>query len=277
MKEENFPARLHVLVAKEADNAIVIRRGPSKQTCVIGWDRKKNTFKVAQWLKGRIYERRSDISPCGKHWIYFAMNGKWSSDSKGSWSAIARAPWLKAISFFPKGDCWHGGGLFLDDKTYWLNDGYGHDVKQNSSEVSRNAKYTPPYQYGGECLHVYYNKLQRDGWVLIDNIAKSKWSHDTIFEKELSKQWKLLKICHCEIGSPKGKGVYWDEHAVQKGDSEIINFQDWEWADWFDNSIYYASKGQLFKLGIKSNNKLSEPKLLHDFNDYTFEQLQAPY
>jgi cytochrome bd-type quinol oxidase subunit 2 len=30
---------------------------------------------VGQWLKGRIYERRSDLSPDGKHLIYFAMNG----------------------------------------------------------------------------------------------------------------------------------------------------------------------------------------------------------
>ncbi len=277
MKEESFPARVHILVAKDSDNAVVIRRGPSKQTCIIGWDRRKNSFKVAQWLKGRIYERRCDISPCGKHWIYFAMNGKWDSETKGSWTAVARAPWLKAIGLFPKGDCWNGGGLFLDDQPYWLNDGYGHEVMQNSSEVVINPNYSPPYQYGGECLHVYYNKLQRDGWTLIEDLAKAKLRHDVIFEKVLPKQWKLLKVCHSEIDSPKGKGVYWDEHLLQKGESEIISFPDWEWADWVDDSIYYASKGALYRLNIKSSNKFNDPKLIHDFNDYKFEELQAPY
>ncbi|MGL5942167.1 MAG: hypothetical protein ACRC2S_17700 [Waterburya sp.] len=43
------------------------------------------------------------------------MNGKWQSEAKGAWTAIARVAWLKAIELLPKGDCWHGGGLFLDD------------------------------------------------------------------------------------------------------------------------------------------------------------------
>ncbi len=37
--------------------------------------------------------------------------------------AIERAPWLKALALYPKGDCWYGGGLLLDDNRYWLNDG----------------------------------------------------------------------------------------------------------------------------------------------------------
>ena len=98
MKETSFPARLHILVPKEGENAIVIRRGPSKQTCILSWNTRTDEMSVSQWLKGRIYERRSDASPDGKYWIYFAMNGRWSSKAKGSWSAIARAPWLKAIA-----------------------------------------------------------------------------------------------------------------------------------------------------------------------------------
>ena len=97
--------RLHLLIAKNSDNGIVIRRGPSKQVFIMAWDRSRNTFTVSQWLKGRLYERRSDISPSGKYWIYFAMNGKWQSEVKGSWTAIARVPWLKAIELLPKGEC----------------------------------------------------------------------------------------------------------------------------------------------------------------------------
>ncbi|MEO1006151.1 MAG: hypothetical protein AAFW67_09940, partial [Cyanobacteria bacterium J06638_38] len=80
MTTRQFPARLHILVAKNQDVGIVIRRGPSKEVCILGWERKTNTFTVSQWLKGRIYERRADISPSGKYWIYFAMNGKWNSE-----------------------------------------------------------------------------------------------------------------------------------------------------------------------------------------------------
>src|SRR5215217_8408632 len=77
-------ARIHVLLASEAPLGVVIRRGPSKHVCTIGWERSRDEFQLGQWLNGRIYERRSDLSPDGKHLIYFAMNGKWSAEARGS-------------------------------------------------------------------------------------------------------------------------------------------------------------------------------------------------
>ena len=74
---------------------------------------------------GRIYERRSDLPPDGKHFIYFAMNGRWDSETKGAWTAISRVPYLKATDLFAKGDCWHGGGLFLSGREFWPNNGHG--------------------------------------------------------------------------------------------------------------------------------------------------------
>src|SRR5436190_13778779 len=88
------------------------------------WDRRRDTCRVGQWLKGRIYERLSDLSPDGKHFLYFALNGKWQSESRGSWTAISRAPYLKALAFFPAGDTWGGGGLFTTAHSYWLNGSY---------------------------------------------------------------------------------------------------------------------------------------------------------
>ncbi len=67
------------------------------------WDRQCDRFQLGQWLKGRIYERRSDLSPDGKYLIYFAMNGRWQSEACGAWTAISQAPYLKAIAIFPKG------------------------------------------------------------------------------------------------------------------------------------------------------------------------------
>lgn len=55
----DVPARLHVLLARDAPSGLVIRRGASRQVAVIGWDRDTDTFALGQWLRGRIYERRS--------------------------------------------------------------------------------------------------------------------------------------------------------------------------------------------------------------------------
>jgi len=144
-----FPPRLHVILARDAKVAVVFRRGPSKSVCTMLWDRKRDTFRIGQWFRGRIYERRADLSPDGKFLIYFAMNGKVDSETGGSWTAISRAPWLKAIVLLAKGDCWHGGGLFTGDRQYWLNDDFGHRIVRDSTQVVRDNGYHPEQSF--EC------------------------------------------------------------------------------------------------------------------------------
>ena len=53
-------ARLHVVLAREAPLAVVIRRGPAKQVCTVLWNRRTDEFTLGQWLRGRIYEDRCD-------------------------------------------------------------------------------------------------------------------------------------------------------------------------------------------------------------------------
>jgi hypothetical protein len=70
--DKPVPARLHVLIARESRTAVVLRRGPSNLVCTVGWNLNDDSFRLGQWLKGRIYERRADLSPDGRHMIYFA-------------------------------------------------------------------------------------------------------------------------------------------------------------------------------------------------------------
>ncbi len=272
-----FPARLHVILARESHDAVVFRRGPSKAVCTVHWDRKKDTFEVGQCLKGRIYERRSDLSPDGKYLVYFAMNGKWSSETGGSWTAISRTPYLKALALFGKGDCWNGGGLFTGKRCFWLNDGYGHSEMTRSSEVSRDLEFQPGEYYGGECTGVYYVRLQRDGWQLKER-GGTRLDSWTIFEKALPKGWILRKTAHEQVGAPPGKGCYWDEHELENTQSGAkLEFGDWEWAELDGKQIVYAAGGRLFRIALKSRTELGESKEIHDFNDMPFEELIAPY
>ena len=73
-RPEPVPARLHVILAREAPKAVVFRRGPSGCVCTLGWDLETDTFTLGQWLKGRIYEYRSDLSPDGEFMVYFATD-----------------------------------------------------------------------------------------------------------------------------------------------------------------------------------------------------------
>ncbi|HXT41915.1 MAG TPA: hypothetical protein VN887_18040 [Candidatus Angelobacter sp.] len=268
-----FPARLHVLLARSAKIGLVIRRGPSKSVCTVLWNRGRNTFKLGQWMRGRIYERRCDLSPDGKHLIYFAMNGRWESETKGAWTAISRVPYLKAVDLYAKGDCWHGGGLFLSKREFWLNDGRGHIELKKSSQLRANPNVHPKHHFGGECLTVYFNRLKRDGWVMHGEEVQEA----TVFEKKLPKSWTLRKFAFSELDAPPGRGCYWDAHELrQESTNTLLAFPDWEWADYVDGRLVFAVEGQLRAVQL-GRGKLSSEKLLHDFNDMKFEAIAAPY
>lgn len=276
---KTFPARLHVLLARDKPTGVVLRRGPSKQVGSFLWDRSCDQFSMGQWLKGRIYERRSDISPNGEFLIYFAMNGKWESETRGAWTALSRSPWLKAISLFAKGDCWEGGGLFLSENTFWLNDRYFSQagILFESTEVARLQEYTPPHVYGAEDTGVYYVRLQRDGWRLIERHENGSTDASTVFEKALPNGWTLRKIAHEQVGSPPGKGCYWDEHELVNDKKSIKAVPGWEWADVDRNRLVWAEKGCLLQASAMNIESIGAEKLLHDFNSYNFKPIVAPY
>lgn len=274
-----FPARIHVLLARDAPVGLVIRRGPSKCVATLQWDRRTDEFLLGQWLKGRIYERRCDLSPDGTHFLYFAMNGKREGEARGSWTAISRAPYLKALAIFPKGDCWHGGGLWTGDRTYWLNEGYGesHTVLRDSQLVRRDPRWRPAENYGGESPGVYYPRLIRDGWTLNNADYTEEW-HDRIhFEKPCPAGWLLRKIAHAQLGAPPGKGSYWDEHELYHAASGVLMpLPQSEWAELDGERLVWAAEGRLHAASLNPEG-LVDQKLLFDFNDMSFKPIAAPY
>lgn len=277
--QEQVPCRLHVLLARDAPAAVVFRRGPSRKVCVIGWDRSTDTFTIGQWLKGRIYVRRSDISPDGKHLIYFAKRAKQKTPATESWTAISRTPHLKAIGLWTKGDSWNGGGLFVDEHSYWINDGYGHETIREPYDLTRSHACPEAGFYSGECPGVYYPRLQRDGWrwIITEKIAKRHWVD--VFAKSIHVGWVLRKRAHIGTDSSIGKGSYYDEHElIDEATGQTLKKSEWEWADldrdrhrlvWCEAGKLYA--GKVTDAGI---NEITE---LYDFNPMQIEAIKAPY
>lgn len=274
---KTFAPRIHVLLANKAPLGVVIRRGPSKSVATLLWDRRTDKFQMGQWLRGRIYERRSDLSPDGRHIIYFAMNGKWNSETKGAWTAISVAPYLKAVALYAKGDCWHGGGLWTGPRSYWLNDGYGHTQLKTSSSFQRDTRYSPEGACGGECLGVYFPRLLRDGWSMHELSAVEYWKGLTVFKKPLHSGWILRKLTHAGIHHPPGKGCYWDEHELSHLESgRTIEFPNWEWADIDGSRLVWAADGRLWA-GHVDRSGLIETTELYDFREMKFTSIRAPY
>jgi hypothetical protein len=274
-----FPARLHVLLAADSTRAVVLRRGPSKQSCSFLWDRRDDSVTLGQWIKARIYERRSDISPDGRYLIYFAMNGRWKSETLGSWTAVSQAPWLKALDLYAKGDCWEGGGLFLTRSSYWLNDRYFSPARtlRTDSGILRRDDHKPEQAFGAEDTGVYYPRLMRDGWTLVGRRKKPALDREIIFEKPLPNGWLLRKIAHEQVGSPPGKGCYWDEHELVDATGNIMPRPDWAWSELDDRRLVWAERGCLYHASCKRRGLLGPTKLIHDFNPYRFAAIEAPY
>lgn len=275
------PARIHVLMAAAAPTAVVIRRGPSNTVCTIGWDRRKDRFLLGQWMRGRLYERRADLSPDGKYLIYFAMNGRWHTSARGAWTAVSRAPYLKAVTLYPKGDCWHGGGLFTSPTTYWLNDGYGHHLSLDRREVLRDTAFHPTGGSGNECLGVYFPRLLRDGWRLLGREDRTPplavWPVDVhIFEKPFARGWFLRKLAFASVEHGEGKGCYWDQHELVHHRRGLIPCPEWEWAEVDGPRLLWAAAGALYSGAVNASGLLS-PTLLTDLNAMKFEALAAPY
>src|SRR5689334_17597784 len=110
------PCRLFMILARRAPRAVIFRRGPSDWFQLILWHTDADEIEYGQWFHGRIYVRRSDLSPDGSLLIYFArkITGRTLADRAYTyaWTAISRPPYYTALALWPKGDCWHGGGLF---------------------------------------------------------------------------------------------------------------------------------------------------------------------
>jgi hypothetical protein len=266
-----FPARLHVLLARDSPAAVVIRRGPARMAATYLWNRDTDTFTLGQWLVGRIYERRADLSPDGRHMIYFARDARWHSETGGSWTAVSRSPWLRALTLWAKGDCWQGGGLFSGNARCWLNG--CHRLLFDHSRFAFDAPY-PAAGFGAECLSVYYPRLLRDGWTLAEPIRPADWIDR--FEKPLAHGWTLVKLAHRSAHPPPGRGCYWDEHClVQARSGVVLTYPGWEWADADRDGIVFAEQGSLFRQQLTADGPLA-PQSIRDFNGDRFQARQAP-
>jgi hypothetical protein len=237
------PPRLSVLLAFEAPVGVILRRGPSKIVRLIMWDRAKDKFKPGQWFKGRIVADRSDISPDGRHMIYFAMGGVgWAiSATGGTWSAISVLPSLKAAALWGQGDTWGGGGMFISDDSFWLDADANTVLIRDNSDLRRET-FSPKVPFR--------SRMERDGWVAIIGATQAT---QPIFEKVLRGGWILRRIG-------------WDGgyELVHPMEGKLL-FPAWEWADWDRHRLVWAERGCLRTARI-GTQKLGSAQTLHDFN-----------
>ena len=114
-------AHLFVLQASDAPIAVILRRGPSRWYHIIRWDTRTDEFTHGSWIKGRIYEDRCDVSPDGELLLYFVLQGsRFDTSLTHAWTAVSRVPYLQALTLWPQGTTYGGGGRFINNRTLAL-------------------------------------------------------------------------------------------------------------------------------------------------------------
>lgn len=255
-------ARLHVLMARDAPTAVVLRRGPARQVCSILWDRRRDTFTTGQWYAGRIYERSSDIAPDGGLWIYFARKGKWEAETTGAYTVVARPPYLKALGLWPMGDETSGGGLFSRSGRYWPF--HDEPLVQHPELPPASPGVVRARWYDGV---IYTSRLVRDGWQPVNDQDKAHHYWPRTLEKRAFSHWLLRQVC--DVRSQTFELV----HGPTKRRLDLL---DWEWADVDGERLVWAEAGSLWE-GRLDHSGLIQVHELKNFDAMRFRRLRAPY
>jgi len=111
---------LHLLLCEESDSAVIVRIGPRRVSCLVDWDRSKDTFRVGPWFHARVYAKACSLSPDGKHVLIYAMDGHWDTPNCGAWFTLLSVPDFKLLAEFPIGDLYGAFAGFIDSQQYWV-------------------------------------------------------------------------------------------------------------------------------------------------------------
>jgi hypothetical protein len=111
MKPRAAP-RLYCIPATRAPIVAVFRRGPTQWSHVGRWDLDGGRYEPGAWLRGRIFPRRSDLSPDGRLLCYFAHQPGADWKHGDAYVAVSKLPWLTALHAFATCGTWTRGRHF---------------------------------------------------------------------------------------------------------------------------------------------------------------------
>src|SRR5262245_10004393 len=142
------PPRIYCIPATKAPVVAVIARGPTNWCHVGRWDLGQRRYEPGAWLGGRIFPRRSDLSPDGRFLCYFAHKPGSSWEHGEAYVALSKLPWLTALHAFRTCGTWARG--------YSFTDGESSDTAEGTSlPIPYGLRSIPVVQFANE---------RRRGW-----------------------------------------------------------------------------------------------------------------
>jgi hypothetical protein len=289
MPERTPPtARIYGLIARQARRAVIFRRGPAKRTLLLAWNLADDTIETGQWFKGRIYERRSDLSPDGDLLAYAAANNR---PPLYSWTAVSRPPFLTALALWNDPGMW-GGALFgADWRTLKINFlSLGEVALRPTGQALPDTLVVSRLEHTVDEEGLVSRRLERDGWVTRregvvarsprDSPLRRRFDPPAIREKGMGSSG--LKLCIQLHGTHEANGpLYVETGQVQdKHDNIVADLGRIDWAD-VDHTgdVLYAADGCLYRLRTErsaARTEVTGSRLIADLNPLTFGEVIAP-
>ena len=254
--------RLHGFLVPNRSRSLLVRRC-GDESSTFRWNLNDDSFAAGSQLIGRLYARRSDLSPGGGYLMFFATDGQ---DQR--WTGISRAPFLNAQAHWMKESPAYGGGLFTGPRLFWLNDGDGHGELQGEISGLERQEERPGDDYGSGCAGVYALRLQRDGWKLTE-VRKNEEDVVTahVFEKPLDERWTLRKLAWTP---PPWDDVTKESHElVETTSGEAQPLEGWDWAELDRERVVWSVGGTLYSGQLGSGGITGETTLV-DLAEYRF-------
>jgi hypothetical protein len=260
----NPPCRLFVYLARRAPLAVVLRRGPTDWARLSLWHTDSDCFAHGQWIKGRVYERRSDVSADGSLFAAFVrQSGGRNTAGADTWIALSRPPYFTARAVWFVGGTYHTGAFFPSDETLWL--GYQEDTPPDVGALPPGLRIAAPrpipYIDGtGEWTErtVHFNRLLRDGWRLLD-----RETHASLWERPHPSASLTLTMMHSFEDYRRAGGPYAVRYSVGSPGGTSRDIGEANWADWDQHGrLIVARHGCLYEW-----RATGEPRLMENFNE----------
>jgi len=283
---EKIPARLHVVMAREANKAVIVRRGPSRWVRLILWHTDTDEFEGGQWLRGRIYGERCDLSPDGSLFLYFAtQHHKYAGGYRGTWTAISKPPYLTALALWPVGSTWCGGGIFIDNRTICLH---------HCGPAEAHPNHQPPK--GLRIISDFSELTTKRDRKTLERLKARRWQmvHQPANERDLhafgrrvddppgyhlahptEDRYYLVMRDYGYIPDYYPSPPIWEFALGDGGNNTEIVLEGANWAGWDQRGrLAYVRDGQVFAHEPSLIGTFARP--LADFNDQTFEEIPTP-
>ena len=269
----SVPPRLFAILARDAPVGVVFVRGPTRRCTMLRWNLEQDEFEQGQTLHGRVYPRRCDLSRDGTHMI--AMLGKHGRRDPGGYTVVCRPPHFTALAFHAAGHCWNGGGLFHDDGSYWIDEGYGFDGPHRRVPDAPRRRDAPPggtAEGKGEDPVLYPQRLMRDGWSYEG--VRPHGALCLVFHRHVAGTTLRKTLYASSRGNgPNGTGV-WETHELED-EAGLVALGD-EWAEADGDTVVYAREGRLYRIA-PDEARGPRPGPILDARVLVPAQVEAPY